>query len=79
MRLRSLHVETYVYIFKDTKDIEIETFLQQIPVQDGQGKEIVMIVKSNINNNKTWYTDSYGLEMQKRVFNYRPTWDLIVE
>lgn len=29
-------------------------------------------------NNKTWYTDSNGLELQKRIFNYRPTWNLSV-
>lgn len=28
-------------------------------------------------NNKTFWTDSNGLEMQKRILNYRPTWDLV--
>jgi hypothetical protein len=28
-------------------------------------------------NNGTFYTDSNGLEMQKRILNYRPTWDLV--
>jgi hypothetical protein len=30
----------------------------------------------DINNENTFYTDANGLEMQKRVLNYRPTWDL---
>lgn len=41
------------------------------------GHEIVMEFKiDNFDNNGTFYTDSNGLEMQKRVLNYRPTWDI---
>ena len=29
----------------------------------------------DFHNNKTFYTDSNGMEMQKRILNYRPTWD----
>jgi len=38
-----------------------------------------MLVTSNIMNNKTFFTDSNGLELQKRILNYRPTWDLDVK
>ena len=31
----------------------------------------------DFHNNGTFYTDSNGLEMQKRILNYRPTWDLV--
>lgn len=31
----------------------------------------------DIDNNSTFYTDSNGLEMQERILNYRPTWDLV--
>ena len=30
----------------------------------------------NFKNNQTFWTDSNGLEMQKRILNYRPTWDI---
>lgn len=30
-------------------------------------------------NFDTYYTDTNGLEMQKRILNYRPTWDLSTE
>jgi Glycosyl hydrolases family 38 C-terminal domain len=33
----------------------------------------------DIDNADTFYTDSNGLEMQKRVMNYRPTWELETE
>jgi len=29
-----------------------------------------------MDSNLTFYTDSNGLEMQERIKNYRPTWDL---
>jgi hypothetical protein len=32
--------------------------------------------ETEINNDGVFYTDSNGLEMQKRVLNYRPAWDL---
>jgi hypothetical protein len=35
----------------------------------------VNFLSFDIDNNNTFYTDSNGLEMQKRILNYRPTWD----
>ena len=32
---------------------------------------------AGFDNNQTFFTDSNGLEMQKRVLNYRPTWDFV--
>ena len=40
------------------------------------GQDVVMRIEvENLNSDKTFYTDSLGLEMQKRVLNWRPTWD----
>jgi len=59
--------------------VEIETFLNSIDISDKQGKEVVLLVNTGIkNSDKTFYTDSNGLEMQKRILNYRPTWKLTV-
>jgi len=58
--------------------IELYTTIKSIPMQDNEGKEIVLLVNSNFSNNKTFYTDSNGLELQKRILNYRPTWNLTV-
>jgi len=30
----------------------------------------------NIDNGKEFYTDANGLELQKRILDFRPTWDL---
>ena len=58
---------------------ELETFLDSISIADGFGKEVVIEFKvKDIDNNGTFYTDSNGMEMQKRVRNFRPTWDLEV-
>ena len=46
-----------------------------IPVDDGQGKEVVMRLTTDVANNGTWYTDSNGREWQKRVRNHRDTYN----
>ena len=71
---------TAIRIYNDmTNGIEVQTFVDSINTSDGQGKEIVMVVQTpSIKNNNTFYTDSMGMEMQKRIFNYRPTWNLQV-
>ena len=46
-----------------------------IPVEDGQGKEVVMRLTTDIANEATWYTDSNGREWQKRVRNHRDTYN----
>ena len=46
-----------------------------IPVDDHIGKEIVSLFHlPTIKNNATWYTDSNGREFQKRIRNYRATY-----
>jgi Glycosyl hydrolases family 38 C-terminal domain len=32
---------------------------------------------ANFDNNQTFYTDSNGLEMQKRILNYRESYDFL--
>ena len=36
----------------------------------------VNFLAPEIDNQSVFYTDSYGLAMQERILNYRPTWDL---
>lgn len=61
----------------DEEFIEVQHHVYPIPFNDNLGKELVVLYNfDEIKNGKTWYTDSNGLETQKRVLNYRPTYDL---
>lgn len=56
--------------------VEIETYLDSIPIDDFVGKEILLHIQTDISNGDEFYTDSNGLELQLRKLNYRPTWEL---
>lgn len=59
--------------------LEVFTFVNSIDISDQQGKEIILLFQDeSIQSQNTFYTDSMGMELQKRVLNYRPTWDLVV-
>ena len=62
----------------EERGFEVETFIDSIDVSDGVGKEVVFAVSTSLSNNKTFYTDSNGLEELKRVVDFRPTWTLSV-
>jgi hypothetical protein len=55
----------------------MEWFVSLGSVPDlGTGSEVTANwLCTDIDNKDTFFTDSNGLEMQKRVLNYRETWD----
>lgn len=58
--------------------IEVDVTVGGVPVADRIGKEItVNFYVEEIDNDKTFYTDSNGLEMQLRELNYRPMWKFV--
>ena len=64
-----------VRLYKDIPVMEWSVNLGSIP-DTRHGQEVTINFHSQeINNNNTFYTDSNGLEMQKRVLNKRPTWE----
>jgi len=56
--------------------VEVETFVNSIDVTDGQGKEVIIALTSQVDNQNTFITDSNGLDFQERKINFRPSWDL---
>jgi hypothetical protein len=65
--------------FSMANAIKVEVDLGPLPdVSDGlDGHEVIVdFTLANFDNNQTFWTDSNGLAMQKRVLNYRPTWDI---
>ena len=48
--------------------------LSEIPIDDNIGKNVILQWKmfEDFDANKTFYTDSNGLEMQERVLNKQP-------
>ena len=49
-----------------------------ISIEDEWGKDILVNFdfEDFCTDNNTFWTDSNGLEMQKRVLDQRPTWDI---
>ena len=57
--------------------IKTEVELFGIPLNPDIGFEVTVNFHApHINNEGKFYTDSNGLEMQERILNYRPTWNL---
>ncbi|KAL2500188.1 Glycosyl hydrolase family 38 protein [Abeliophyllum distichum] len=69
-----LHQVTRVY--KEKEHAEVEFTIGPIPVDDGFGKEITAQIKTSLNTNETFYTDSNGRDFIKRIRDHRSDWDL---
>lgn len=65
--------------YVDRYGLETYTYVDSINIDDKVGKEVVIDITSDISNNKTFFTDSNGMEEQKRVINYRATWPLVTD
>ncbi|KAJ4728880.1 Alpha-mannosidase [Melia azedarach] len=65
-------------VYKGKDHAEFEFTVGPIPVDDWIGKEVVTQITSNINSNKTFYTDSSGRDFIERIRDYRKDWKLEV-
>lgn len=68
----------HVTIDEDLNTLKFDVDMDSLPPIIYNGWEVVAQFQvESFHNNGTFYTDSNGLEMQKRILNYRPTWDLV--
>jgi lysosomal alpha-mannosidase len=67
----------HVSIDSDTNTIKFKVDLGSLPDIQEDGHEVIVNFEvENFDNQQIFFTDSNGLEMQKRTLNYRPTWDI---
>ncbi|GAQ90184.1 lysosomal alpha-mannosidase [Klebsormidium nitens] len=62
----------------DGQDAQLRYTVGPIPSDISGGQEVVLRLEADVRNGGTFYTDSNGRDLIKRVVNYRPSWDLIV-
>jgi hypothetical protein len=72
-----MKVIVHVSIDSNRQSIKFDVDMDSLPEILYDGYEVIAKWQVNeFDNNQTFYTDANGLEMQKRVLNYRPTWNL---
>ncbi|MQM18748.1 hypothetical protein Taro_051744 [Colocasia esculenta] len=68
----------YVFLPDSMHHVQSTDQVGPIPIDDKTGKEVVTQITTNINNNKTFHTDSNGRDFIRRIRDYRSDWDLEV-
>lgn len=69
------------YRLNDDDDfVEIEWTVGSVPINDGQGKEVILRFDTakTIQSASAVYTDSNALEFLQRIRNHRDTWNLTI-
>ena len=69
--------QALIRIGEGAEPVEFEVQMLEIPIIDDLGMEVVAKwTFAGIDNEQTFYTDSNGLEMQKRILDFRPDFTL---
>ena len=63
-----------IRLYEDSRSLEFEWLIGPIDVSDNIGKEVFTHFLTELECRDTFYTDSNGREIIKRVRNHRPTW-----
>ncbi len=69
-------VHQIIKVYKDKAYFDVEYTVGPIPVNDGVGKEVVHLLRSNIVSNGTFYTDSNARQFFERKRSQRQTWNM---
>ncbi|XP_077290663.1 lysosomal alpha-mannosidase-like [Arctopsyche grandis] len=62
--------------YRGQKHVEIEWTVGPIPIEDKTGKEVITRFSTDFKTDSSFYTDSSGRQMLKRILNKRPTWEV---
>lgn len=65
-----------ISMIEDMPVMQFDVELFGIPQNSHVQQEVTVNFHSDIKNDGVFYTDSNGMEMQRRELNYRPTWNL---
>ncbi|KAJ4433199.1 hypothetical protein ANN_15456 [Periplaneta americana] len=71
-------VSQIVRINKGENHVELEWLVGPIPIDDGNGKEVISTFSTNLATDGLFYTDSNGRELLERKRDFRPTWDVSI-
>ena len=67
-----------IRLWSNHSTIDFEWIVGPIPYHDGLGREIISIYNTNLQTNKTWYTDANGRDSNKRIRDYRSSYNYTV-
>lgn len=75
----SQYIQQIIRVDPKKDAVEFDFVVGPIPIEDKVGKEIITRYDTNLQNNRTFYTDANGRQILKRIVDYRPTWNYKVE
>ncbi len=64
-----------IRLYKNAKSVEFEWQVGPIPVFLLSGREVITKFNTDLRSSKSFYTDSNGREILKRVRDFRPGWE----
>lgn len=71
-------VSQIIRIYEEEKYLEFDWVIGPVEMKGIHGKEIITRYSTDLESEKTFYTDSNGREYLKRIRNFRPTWNINV-